>query len=276
MPFGIGFFKRFIASYKLNDAGRPHDLVFLFNGLNNISEIDPYVVYAKKMQLKFDVLVYEGTCQDISAYHWAAKKLDNKYLFILNSYSQILYSNWLSFCFKRFENTKIGLVGATASYQSYLSSVFNNNNWNWEFNKPVKENFIKYKLLIKAATLWRLYFKPFPNPHIRTNAFMIDRQLFLSIKFPIIKKKLDAYRFESGRNSLTAQLIKKGYVLLLINKDGNAFEINEWPKTNLFWQGLQENLLISDNQTEMFAQSIKSKKRMLSFLAWGDTTSENS
>ena len=39
-------------------------------------------------------------------------------------------------------------------------------------------------------------FGRYPNPHIRTNAFMIERDRFLSLTFPLFKKKSDVYKFE--------------------------------------------------------------------------------
>ena len=135
---------------------------------------------------------------------------------------------------KAFQNNT-GIISATGSFQSHYSLVFQKNKWSYESSNGYIHNFRKYKLFFKAFFYWRFLFKPFPNPHIRTNAFMIKRELFLSIKRAVVKDKMDAYCFESGRKGLTNQLLTKGYKTLILDKSGNTYEPDQWYQSKTFW-----------------------------------------
>jgi hypothetical protein len=50
----------------------------------------------------------------------------------------------------------------------------------------------------------------FPNAHIRTNAFMIDRQTFLGTLAGPIRDKKGSFRFGSGRDSLLGKFCGAG------------------------------------------------------------------
>jgi hypothetical protein len=118
--------------------------------------------------------------------------------------------------------------------------------------------------------MYKPHFDPFPNYHIRTNGFMISRDLMRKIKYPSIVSKLDAYRFESGKHSLTKQIMSMNLSVLVVGKDGKGYEKEEWFKSNTFWQGDQSNLLVADNQTNRYLSSDINVKRHLSQSAWGD------
>ena len=92
-------------------------------------------------------------------------------------------------------------------------------------------------------------FSPFPAPHIRTNAFVLSHDTLMELRMPHTRDKNDAYRLESGRQSLTAQVLAKGLPALVAGRDGNAYEPAAWPESRTFWQGAQENLLVGDRQT---------------------------
>ena len=81
---------------------------------------------------------------------------------------------------------------------------------------------------------------------------------------------MDAYKCESGRRSITNQIIKSGKTILVIGKDGKAYEKEDWWKSNTFWRGSQQNLLISDNQTRAYAESEQRQKMIYSYYAWGE------
>ncbi len=84
-----------------------------------------------------------------------------------------------------------------------------------------------------------------------------------------MKNKFTAYQLESGYNSITKQIIKHGYEVLIADKNGKAYKIKEWGNTNIFWNGHQEDLLISDKQTTLYKESDEKTKNKLSELAWG-------
>ena len=55
---------------------------------------------------------------DINAYLYVAKKLDHDYVLFCNTHTEILSDGWLSKMVAAAELENVGLVGATASYES--------------------------------------------------------------------------------------------------------------------------------------------------------------
>lgn len=110
----------------------------------------------------------------------------------------------------------------------------------------------------------------FPNPHLRTNGFAIERQLFLDLVPQTISTKGASYFFESGPDSLTAQLRRRQRAVVVVGRDGIVYDIEAWPRSGTFRLGDQSNLLIHDNQTRAFAAMTQSGKTAFTALAWGD------
>ena len=108
----------------------------------------------------------------------------------------------------------------------------------------------------------------FPNPHIRTNAFLIGRELLLSLDLPHVRRKSDAMRFESGKNGLTRQLVARGLRPLLVDRHGKSYEVADWDDTEIFWRGNQRDLLVADNQTEHFADLNLPMRERYTDYAW--------
>ena len=106
------------------------------------------------------------------------------------------------------------------------------------------------------------------DPHIRTNAFMIEREQFLSLKFPAFVSKQDVYRFESGRRSLTRQILASGLKPVVVGRNGMMYEISEWRSSSTFWTNEQDNLIIADNRTVDYAQGEKTFRKKLENYAW--------
>ena len=74
---------------------------------------------------------------------------------------------------------------------------------------------------------WSVFsqFPPFPNPHIRSNGFLISRKRFLDLAIADIKTKYDACIFESGINSMTAQIRRQGLKAVVVGRSGEGFSI---------------------------------------------------
>ena len=49
-----------------------------------------------------------------------------------------------------------------------------------------------------------------------------------------------AYRLESGYKSITKQIIKKGYDVLIVDKNGKYIRYQEWNKANIFGKGIRK------------------------------------
>ncbi|MBC7889817.1 MAG: hypothetical protein H7Z13_18220 [Ferruginibacter sp.] len=268
LPCGLRYFQQFIHSYLTFPAGIEHDFVIIFKDEKiDHNSLIPYNLILEKNNILHKKL-YQFTGLDIDSYFFATEQLETDYLLFINTRSGILHGDWLLKYANGFD-TKIGLISATASNQSHYSSVFQNHNWIYESMRGWKYNVNKYKLFLKAIFYWGFLFKPFPNPHARTNAFMIRRDVLLSLKKPVVKNKMDAYRFESGRNSLTNQLLKRGLITLVIDRHGITYESQEWHRSNTFWKSNQENLLVSDNQTLTYDNASPEQKKLMTQSAWG-------
>ncbi|MHB8654742.1 MAG: hypothetical protein ACYDA9_12780 [Terriglobia bacterium] len=90
------------------------------------------------------------------------------------------------------------------------------------------------------------------------------------IKYPIMVSKFAAYKFESGKHSLTRQIMSMNLNVLVVGRDGKGYENEEWSKSNTFWQRDQSNLLLADNQTIRYLSGDNKTKQYLSRSAWGD------
>ena len=162
----------------------------------------------------------------------------------------------------------VGLVGCTGSYQSLYYDIVRKQKMirylePWQrFRRSL--NIKKYLGLLKR----KLYFHSFPNPHIRTNGFMISRGTLNQIVSRPIRTKMDAYRFESGKLSLTNQIKKLGLQTIVVGRNGQGYDIEHWQNSNTFWIYDQENLLVADNQTRAYTHGDNTKKLFLSTVAW--------
>ena len=84
-----------------------------------------------------------------------------------------------------------------------------------------------------------------------------------------IQTKFRAYLFENGRNSITNYFIKKGLKALVVDRNGNTYNIQDWPQSKTFWIEEQQNLLVTDNQTTIYQDADKHSRRSMTKLAWG-------
>jgi glycosyltransferase involved in cell wall biosynthesis len=113
-------------------------------------------------------------------------------------------------------------------------------------------------------------FKPFPNPHLRSNAFIINRAILNSLKVNLQDTKLDCVKFESGLIGLPTKLEQLGFQTRLVGANGVAYDVEEWPTSNIFRLENQENLLVQDNQTNNYLRAPQTLRNHLQSLTWGD------
>ncbi len=112
-------------------------------------------------------------------------------------------------------------------------------------------------------------FESFPAPHLRTNGFIAKRAILNDLRTGGIHTKMDAYSLESGHDSLTHQILRLGLRVAVVARDSSLHEPKHWPQSRTFWQGDQEELLIADNQTRLYANGGLERRRLLSAYAWG-------
>jgi hypothetical protein len=206
---------------------------------------------------------------DIGSYVRAAQAFSYRFFAFFNSFSRILCEGWLSCMLRHASKPGVGLVGATGSHQSPLTDLDDLQQRHVELNLV----FYKYWYVSIPRVRQRLLhvwgrFPPYPNPHLRTNAFMVGRDFLLRLKGLDIRQKWDAYRFESGKASLTRQALSAGAAVLVVGRDGAAYEPKDWSAAKTFWMSDQENLLASDNQTRAYSDGDRVAREFLAFSAW--------
>lgn len=249
--------ERFLDSYRTFSAGTPHDLVVIFKGFKDRERTR--ALRNSLTGLHYREYTVEDRGFDLTPYFAVGKSLDYDYFFFLNTYSRILAPDWLEKILRHLLDPAVGLVGATASYES-IGADFVRENESWKFWGPVA----------RQRRTWLKFFAPFPNYSIRSNAFAISKRVLDRIRVPEIREKMDAYRLESGRNGMTQQVLRMGLNPVVVGRDGAAYLPADWWKSDTFRQASQANLLIADNQTEIFDKAAPDVREMLARLAWGD------
>ena len=61
-----------------------------------------------------------------------------------------------------------------------------------------------------------------------------------------------------------------GMRVVIVGRDGKAYEKEEWNRSGIFWQGEQENLLVADKQTLRYQFGDERERRYLRHFAWWD------
>ena len=273
---GIVPLRNFLESYKLNPGGIEHDLVILFKGFENEGQLKDYRLELESFN--YLELHVPDIGFDINVYFEVLRSFEYKYYCFLNSFSVILDVRWLIKMYQCVINDGVGMVGATGSYQSLYLEY---SQWKLVIKKAIPESkYPRLRMFWIGRLDWTLryliqncrfmpHFPSFPNHHIRSNTFMLSREVMLKINCPNIRSKIDAYKCESGKKSITRQVEMLGKAVLVVGKDGQGYEKNDWWKSNTFWCSNQENLLVSDNQTRMYLNSDLKTKYYYSNSAWG-------
>lgn len=300
-------FVKFVESYKSNAANCEHDLIVIFKGFEGLEHQREQV---KEIFSDLEYIDYNMADEsfDIGSYLEVAKYFNYDYLFFANTHTCILSQNWLQLMYATIQSPSVGLVGTTASYESlftsynffqyfiqlYQSGRISKSCKSLEYYRswintlgPVEKDktgikykiidFIKRRILIKNSIVQDEFtleleknHPPFPNPHIRSNGFLISRKLLVDLygDFKITVKN-DAYRFESGYSSLTRKILKMNLRPVIVGRNGVSYDMLDWPTSNTFGLGAQSNLLISDNQTSCFEKISDKEKVLYSWMKWG-------
>ncbi len=306
-PLGIVPLRKFLASYRRQESGAPHELVVLFN---NVPDSLRPELEAELRGVEHRLLRIPEPVQDLAAYAHAADRLEHERLCFLNSYSTILAPDWLAKLDHALDQPRAGLVGATGSWASLHSAVLNAFLLPNPYRRVVPKRSVAREQMRRieleldavrtpdgAATLapelpprtlsgsilstlrsfrpmpeQLVRFPAFPAYHVRTNAFMLDRSTFAALRMRPLVRKMDAYLLESGRASFTSQVRNMGLRTLVVARDGAFYDHPEWPASRTYWQEDQQGLLVADNQTRSYANGGYDRRRLLSAFAWGPET----
>jgi hypothetical protein len=276
-PYGLGTFEEFVASYRANPAELPHRLRIIFNGFAPGFDYTPYRTMLDG--LEYDSLTTVQAVQDLAAYFTAVESVDTPFVCFLNSYCQIQEPGWLAKLYRHAQRERVGVVGATGSYWS----AWNTPNFyeGLPKNRYLRAVHLRLERWLpgwfpagsESDLMWRphlLDFPGFPNYHIRTNGFLLRRALMIRLKRPRFRNKMECYKFEHGRQSMTQQLLKKGLEPLVVGRDGRAYGKEEWYESRTLHSGDQSNLLISDNMTRLYAGLDREMRWRYAVAIWGE------
>lgn len=229
-------FATFLASYRAYPAGHVHRLYIVFKGFaDNAARRDGERAFDG---IDFVAIDTDDRRFDLGAYADATRQVSEDVVCFLNTFSEILSPYWLAKLVRNLDSPGVGMVSATGSYES-------------------------------LAYINRL-FPPFPNPHLRSNAFAMRRgdALAMFAQFEI-EDKLDCFFIESGPDSLTRQMFGRGLTCLIVGADGRGFDPDRWPTSGTSRQGTQHNLLVADNFTRQFDAAAAPFRRECEARSWG-------
>jgi hypothetical protein len=272
---GLSASRAFFESYRAYAAGRDHDLIVLLKGWEGVSGQDEVREMARNAAASVIELPDDG--YDWGAYMRAAEMLPHEWVCFLNTYSRILAPGWLAKLSRAAAAPGVAAAGASGSFGTALPNLG---------LLPARFQDVRQRrgvALAAAAALQcvagypngmaqlRPHFSEMPNPHLRSNAFLLRREDFLAFVAVtrIPATKTEALMLENGRDSLTGFLRKNGRETVVAGADGKFYRPEAWPQSGTFWVPGQPNLLIADNQTQAYADAAAYRRRFLEQAAWG-------
>lgn len=282
--------RNFLNSYRTHFAGIEHDLHVILKGFPDAQT--RAAAHALLGPISANLIELDDIGYDIGSYLAAAGRVANNRLAFLNTFSEILADDWLAHLDAALNHPDVGLVGATGSWQSlgsaYEAAVLRFAHWLRHPVRYVRSHFDTdprsstgaaahrrslHDVALKIRGLADLHeFGRYPNPHIRTNAFMIDRARFLSLRAIPFNRKADVYKFESGRRSMTNQILGMKLQALVVDRSGRTYDIHDWRSSSTYWTGNQENLMVADNMTRKYALGSSRLRQLLENYAWNPPT----
>jgi hypothetical protein len=242
--------RKFLDAYAARDAGAGHELVLAYNGFTTREEHAAFdAVAVDTPHTKF---IVPETVLDLNAYRQAVDQLTSRYFVFVNTYARPLVDGWLETLLVQARRRDVGMTAASGSWESMSS---------------------RSPLITRPLRLAQ--FKPFPNPHLRTSAFAFRVDVLDQINWFPVSKKVQAWKLENGRHGLSAQVLDLGLELIVAGRDGVGYEWRDWPKSNTFRSGDQENLLVADNRTDLWAEADAATRAEWADLAWGDAVRQS-
>jgi len=246
----LGLLQRFLVSYKQFPSGLEHDLIIIFKGFEDDQDLlQKHVEYLQNF--RYQSILIDDFGFDHRTYFSAIKQYKTKYYCLLNSFTRILDSDWLFKLYSNLTKSGVGIVGVTGSYESQYTNII---------GEPdvTPEKLEKHKK----------YFNPYPSYHIRSTGYMISADTINNLKLPRFVTKMDSYRFESGKDSLTNQIFRMGLDALVVDKNGVGYQKENWAESETFRYRWQDNLLIADKHTQIYQNMDLTEKKRIAFHTW--------
>jgi hypothetical protein len=253
--------RAFVESYRQCRGGIPHELLVLCKGFGSVQETSAYDPLWAGLAHRRMVVPDRG--YDLEAYFRVlADPACSRFCFV-NSFSEVLDPDWLEKLSTCLDAPGVGLVGATGSWESLYTNAVREHALGLE--RPFWQ-----RALRPVRLFWlKRRFPPFPNPHVRTTAFMADRRVLERIVVPPMRFKLQALQFETGYRSVTRQVQAMDLQVRIAGRDAVSYPPDLWATSRTYRQAAQENLLVGDNRTRQYAAAAPGERSRLTRLAWG-------
>jgi hypothetical protein len=257
------------------DTNCRYKIYIIFKGWEEKKYINPKTFFSNiKKNISFFYFSDDGF--DLGTYFKILKYVDEEYIYFFNSTSRIVDDNFFKFSINAMFDKKLGLLGWAGSFGTLrpsIKKIF----FKLKINIIINKNFINTikDLLIDVIAFPRhlyLYknFPKFPNPHVRSNAFLIKKDLYEEFskisKYP--ETKIEACELESGKNGLTKFVQKKGYDVKVVNSKNKIFDIRECDKSETWRTGDRQHVLVADNGTFFYEKMPISRKLFKEYSAW--------
>jgi hypothetical protein len=262
---GLEPVKQFFSHYENFAPGCPHRLIVVTKGWDGVFGLSEVHSLAGIFSAEIVELPDDGL--DWGAYIRIAPSLQDEWVCVLNSFSQPVVKNWLDLLRVGAIEAGVGVVGATGSWESNLTSgIYSPWNFKTLVQYPIRLGHGYYRYLRKKNI-----FSSYPNPHLRSNAFFLKGELFKDFckAQPIPSTKEDALILECGVRSLTNYVISMGLGVRVVSAEGRSFCPQEWVQSKTFRTPGQPNLLIHDNRTRLYDRSDRFLKRAIERATWG-------
>ena len=250
----------FLDSYRLFNAGVEHQKWIILKGglafdlLSHVKNIAP----------EFNVLMASDRGYDLHAYTQFITAVRPSWAFCLNSSSKILVANWLEAFTTAAVTTSSVFVGNTGSWSSHSDPAHH------DPNQSCTNLLLNIKNSLRSKRYKNQYLT-FPNPHVRTNGFLIDANIWLEfIGRNCPKTKKECHLLESGMSGLTNHILNSGGRFVLVDRFGTVYDHRDWVFDGAFRTPKQdEHIIISDNQTRHFSEKAsKVQQARLCFETW--------
>ena len=244
---------KFLRNYENFKSGYPHELLICFKLFD-----DKKLNIFRKLLLNINYTEFVdkhiNNDFDLGSYTRVSLNYKSRHIFFLNSYSYPVCKNWLNMIVKNY--TENSILATSASNQSLLSSI------------KIKK-FYKFISYFKKLYEYKNLFYPFPNPHIRTTGFLIKGSDFFEfMKNKSIKSKIDTWKIESGKNSLTNHFKKLNFNIYVINSDGNKFEEKDWKFSETYNYLEKSKSIISDKHIRKYDELDENDKLISRRKVW--------
>ncbi|HEY5194328.1 MAG TPA: hypothetical protein VIJ39_10720 [Solirubrobacteraceae bacterium] len=258
-PLGPAPLRRFLDSYEAHPAGIEHELTIVLNGVEQAEAASPGLrdaLSAELARIEHHPISLELPLLDLAAYGHAAGESSCSRLCFLNSYSTILADDWLARLSHALDGPDVGIAGATGSWESQAEWIRG------------KARFWPYQLA--QLRPMRRDYPRFPNPHIRTTAFMLERSTLPDLGLEGALDKRATYLLESGHHSITRQVLDSGRRVVVVDREGSSHDLTQWPESHTYRSGAQQGLLVGDRRTEDWQLASPGLRRRLARDAWGE------